>query len=119
MARDHTAKFFGGTGQHEHGQRSEKRLAKSFQARLTPASGALSGAKSDFVLPSFRFEAKSTVNNSFSVKLEVLEKITREAMETNREPVVTVSFVTGNGQPRLFGDWVLIPQHVFRELTEE
>lgn len=105
-----------------HGRRAEKRHAKEVGARLTPGSGALDGAKSDMVRKgldiSLRIESKSTVNESVSLKREWLTKITREALDTNCQPILLLSFVTGSGEPKKDGDWVVMPRRLFDMLEE-
>lgn len=98
------------------GRKSEKRLAVHVGARLTPASGAVDGHKSDMYTPEYRLEAKSTQNASMSIKLEWLVKITEEALNTNKVPALTVSFTDGVGRPRRFGDWVMIPLSHYEEI---
>lgn len=98
-----------------HGGRSEKRVARKFKARLRPASGAMAGAKGDMVKPEFLIEAKSTVFATLALHLEWLDKIHREALETNRIPALTISFVHANGDPRPNSDWVVVPSWWFRE----
>lgn len=100
----------------EAGRNSEKRVAVHVGARLTPASGAVQGHKSDMYTPEYRIEAKSTQNASMSLKLEWLVKITEEALNTNKVPVLTVSFTDSVGRPRRFGDWVMIPLSHYEEI---
>lgn len=64
-------------------------------------------------------EAKSTVQLSASIKLEWLNKISKEAAEKGCDPALFLSFVTGSGEPKDNGDWVLVPKHVWDTLTEE
>lgn len=103
-----------------HGRLSERRVARVLGARQTPASGALCGAKGDATLECkdyrFRIESKATANKSLGVKYEWLEKITKEALETNRLPALTVSFVTPGGVECSNGDWVMIPRYLFQEV---
>ena len=99
------------------GRSSESRLAKVLGARLTPASGAMQGAKGDIMLKDFLIEAKSTLRDSFSVQLSQLAKIRAEALSAGKSPMLSVSFCTGNGAPRESGEWAMIPLRVWRELT--
>lgn len=109
-------------GESSHGKYSEKRLAKNLKARSTIASGALRGDKGDFTLKTnintFRFEAKSTKNNSISIELGWLRKIVEESLNTNATPVITISFVTPEGKSKN-ADWVMIPITDFKELIGE
>lgn len=100
------------------GRHSEVRVAKKIGARLTPASGAVDGFKSDMITPDYRIEAKSTQTATMSIKLEWLVKITEEALNSNKVPALTVSYVTPAGKPRRFGDWVMIPLSHYEELTK-
>lgn len=110
-------------GKVAHGNKSEKRLANKMGSRLTPASGAMRGAKSDALLNKkemkFRIESKSTINNSLSIELGWLVKITEEALQTGCNPVLTFSYVDGDGRAKPKGDWVAMPLWLFQELTEE
>lgn len=102
----------------DSGRKSEERLAKNLGARLTPASGAVQGFKSDMILNEYRIEAKSTQTATMSIKLEWLVKITEEALNSNKIPALTVSYVTPAGKPKRFGDWVMIPLSHYEELKD-
>jgi hypothetical protein len=99
------------------GRRSEKLTAKSLGARLRPASGAMEGAKGDMVLPQALVEAKSTTGDSISIKYSWLGKITQEAFGAGKYPALTVTFTDQNGRPVNFGQWVMIPLHVYQEMA--
>ncbi len=101
------------------GRSSERRLSKNLGGRLTPASGAMDGAKGDIHLNDFLLEAKSTTRDSFSVDYRQLAKIKAESLANDKTPGLTVSFTTGNGHPRQSGEWVLIPLSTFKELTSK
>lgn len=101
-----------------HGTKAEKKLAHRLGATLTPASGALPGAKGDMTTERFRIESKSTVKDSFRLPLETLCKAADEATEQGQVAAVAVQFVTSGGRLRRCGSWVAVPEHVFRELTE-
>jgi hypothetical protein len=104
------------------GRQSEKRLSKRLGAKLIPGSGALKSVKSDMVLSSrfpmgtIRLEAKATANESFSVKLDTLRKITQEAEQNEQFPAFAFAFTTLHGVPVSQGSWVAVPEHVFVEL---
>lgn len=100
------------------GRASEKDLSKKLGGRLRPASGAMDGAKGDIVLPDFLMEAKSTINDSLSIKHVWLSKIASEASMDNKQPALSVRFTHGDGKPKNYGDWVMIPRTLFEELTE-
>lgn len=98
------------------GRASERRVAATLRAKPTPASGALPWAHGDMNKGRWRIEAKSTVKDSISLKLDWLEKIQREANEGGKFPALTVTFVTGDGRPRPAGDWAMIPLWVLQEM---
>lgn len=105
-----------------HGKRSEKRIAQTLGARLTPASGATAGAKGDMkhVGDGFKvlMEAKSTVAQTLSVELAWLQKITKEALEKGMTPALTLSFVRPDGNALPHGEWVAVPLWAWQELLE-
>ena len=102
----------------KHGTLSEKRVAKDLGMKLTPGSGALSGAKGDAYNIDYRMESKSTIKESLSLKRAWLTKINNEARETNRHPALSLSFVNPDGSPKHNGDWVMIPKEDFEEFLE-
>ena len=106
-------------GKSSHGKASEKRVAKSIGARLTPASGAVQSDKGDFKTPLILGEAKSTIHASITIEYDWLLKIAHEAMHKGKTPALTISFVTGNGDVKRDGDWVLLPLTVLQRLTGE
>ncbi|MFI5102878.1 MAG: hypothetical protein ACHP9V_05855 [Terriglobales bacterium] len=100
------------------GRLSEKRLAKKLGGRQTPASGAMIGAKGDISFEKLLMEAKSTTNDSMSLKFEWLAKIAAEARNMGKTPALAVSFVTPTGHDWPDGDWVMVPMDVFKELFD-
>lgn len=98
-----------------HGNKAERRLSKRLDARLTPASGALQGAKGDMTTEQFRIESKATVKDSYRLTLETLCKASDEATEQGQVPAVAVQFTTADGRLRRCGGWVVVPEHVFKE----
>ncbi len=106
-----------------HGNKSEARLLDDLGADPTIGSGAFDGHKSDGLKSvgdvALRIECKSTRNKSISLKYDWFKKIREEALETDRVPVLTISFVRGDGTPKPAGDWVCIPAHLFKEICDE
>ena len=98
------------------GHKAEKKASFRFGAKLRPGSGATAGAKGDFIDQSFLYESKATEKASFSIKKAWLDKISKEARELNREPVLVVQFVDGDGAVTRGGSWVMIPERLFKEL---
>lgn len=97
----------------KHGTKSEKRIAKSVGARSQPASGSLLGRKGDSELPDFLIESKSTIRNTMRLEHGWLRKIEDEALQRNKTPVLTISFVLFSGLARPSGDWVCVPKWFF------
>ena len=110
-------------GSMEHGRTSEKRVANTLSARLSPASGAMRGAKSDMYLKTakakLQIESKATKNATISVEHGWLVKVTDEAQATGSVPALTLSFVDEMGKSKPRGDWVAVPMWFFQELTED
>lgn len=98
-----------------HGQVAEKRTAKRLAADLTPASGAIDGAKGDMATCDMLIENKATKNASMSLKLDWLQKIAHEAEGKGKQPALAVQFVTTDGKPVRDGAWVMVPEWVFKE----
>ena len=99
-----------------HGTVAERNCARRLGATLTPASGALPGAKLDMFTERFRIESKSTIKDSFRVSLEHLCKAADEAAEQGQVPALAIQFVTPSGRLRRCGGWVAIPEYIFKEL---
>lgn len=111
-------------GSNGHGKLSEKRVAKSLKAQLTPNSGALTGAKGDARQATKRLgkvllECKSTIHGTMSLDLGWLVKIATEALQQGATPALTVSFVNPDGKAKHHGDWVMIPKYTYQELVDE
>jgi len=113
--------YIGVTSIGDHGGKSEKRVVADLGAEGTIASGALD-EKSDGLLSvgemDFRIECKATRKNSIGLSYGWLRKIREEAMETGRIPLLTISFVHGDGQPRVAGEWVVMPMTLFKEISD-
>lgn len=100
------------------GRRAEKKTAVRLGGRQTAASGALDAQKGDFSAKDFLCENKSTVNASLSLKLDWLQKITREALPNGKHPALSLQFVDGEGRVVKAGGWVCIPESLFKELLD-
>ena len=81
------------------GRKSETRLERDLEGRGRPASGAMAGAKGDIELGPVLLEAKSTTQDSMSVKLAWLIKIAREARSEGKSAALSVSFIDPQGRP--------------------
>lgn len=115
----HDNKFMAKVGDKGIGDKGEKLLAKRLGMKLTPASGALEGAKGDLFNDDILVESKATEKDSISIKLNWLIKIATEASTVNKLPALAVQFVTGNGRPRPEGSWVMIPERLYTRLKNE
>lgn len=101
-----------------HGAKAEKKTSKRLQGQLTPASGALPHAKGDFKTGGFLVENKSTNKKSLSFKLEWFRKISKEAVSQSLYPAVSTQFVDDHGNSLNGGNWVTIPEYIFKELLD-
>ena len=89
-------------------------MAADTGGRTQPASGALPGAKGDVRHKGqYRGECKFTRNKSFKLSLDLLEKISAEAMYPEY-PVLDVQFLDSAG--REVDRWVAIPYDTWKEL---
>lgn len=72
-------------------QKQEKSVAKDFNARLTPASGAKWGQKGDVRSDKFLVECKTTEKDYYSLTSKVWEKIEEEAIRDHmRIPLMAI-----------------------------
>ena len=100
----------GNTPSHHRSRKQEKELAKRTGGRTTLASGSLS-VKGDVRLKGIlRIEAKTTNKKSFSVTLEMMEKIEQASLSCNELPVIVVEFNDGNG--RKLKELAVVPTYV-------
>ncbi len=72
-------------------KKHEKRLAKAVGGQRNVASGAFWFRKGDVRSKDLLIEHKWTGKKSFTLKSEVLEKITTEALLDSRTPVLGIS----------------------------
>jgi hypothetical protein len=102
------------------GSRRELELADDLRGRLTVGSGSKDGDKGDIVHSnntySFRSESKTTYKKSLILKLDWLLKIKQEALEKEQIPSLLITFILESGKKLPGGDWVLIPQSLFKEV---
>ena len=101
------------------GRKAESSLAKRLGGALRPGSGALAGAKGDVTVDNFLIENKSTLSESFSVKLDHLLKIYAEALETGKDPALAFQFVNFQGKSEKRMRWVMVPEAVFFEMVKD
>lgn len=92
-------------------QKQEERVAKAIKGNKSKASGG-STCKSDCFNNFMRVECKSTEKKSLSIKRQWLEKITKEAHETLREPLFSFQF---NETPQ---KWICMREDLFERIYE-
>lgn len=103
-----------------HGRLYEARAALTMGGTLRPNSGAMASAKGDMTINNWLLELKTTTDNSLSVKLGWLVKITEESVAMGKYPALLFSFVGTNGKPRnAETEWVCIPKQKFMELISD
>lgn len=98
------------------GRKAEARFAQRNGGRQTIGSGNMDGDKGDVVFSDMLVECKATEAESYSIPLQVLAKISREALRVGKHPALSVQFVLGNGKPQRFGSWVMIPEELAVEV---
>ena len=102
----------GRSNSQKRSQDQERRAAQRYGMRKQPGSGARDGAKGDLRAPGVRrAELKETIKKSFSLKLETLEKIEREATGLE-DPFLEVEFQCVFPHKR----YVVLPDWVFESM---
>lgn len=101
------------------GLEAEKKAAAGYQKARTTRGSGCGNDPGDIVLDDYLIEHKATEKASLSVKHDWLHKITRQALSRGRTPALQISFVTGDGTPKLVGSWVMITAEHFKELIDE
>lgn len=102
-----------------NGRVAETKLAKRIGAKLTPASGAMTGAKGDMKRGNFLIESKATQNESMSLKRDWLLKINIEALETGKLPALAVIFTNESGKSEPRDRWIMLKETDFIELVSD
>lgn len=94
----------------------EKKVAKEFNGKVTPGSGALS-IKGDVSTDKFLIECKTTAKTQYILKLDTLRTITKQADAVRKIPLVLVDL---DDEAKGFNrSWVLLPKQDFLELMGE
>ena len=68
----------------------EKKDAKAFNGKRMPRSGGFWSAKGDIKSGKYLIESKQTMKRSFSVSVDLWKKIEREALLSNRIPLLSL-----------------------------
>ena len=97
-------------------QKQEKETALRLGGRQTPASGARDVKGDVRVKRIARIECKTTKNKSFSVTLDMANKIEEAALSAGETPVLLVEFNDGAG--RKIAELAVIPSYLLDEFVE-
>lgn len=101
---------------HRRAPKMEKEVAKRSGGRLVARSGA-GEVKGDVRIKGVaRIECKVTKNKSFSVTLEMLEKIEAAGAEGAELPILVIEFIDGQG--RKIKDVAVCPIYVLDSLIQ-
>lgn len=105
------------TKSHKRAPKQEKEIAALTKGRLTPRSGA-GDVKGDVRLKGIaRIECKTTKNKSFSVTLDMVEKLEMEAALSGELPVFVIEFIDHNGKK--IKDLAVCPSYVLETLRQD
>lgn len=105
------------TASHKRAKKQEREVAKRTLGKLTPASGALAVKGDVRVKNVVRIECKTTKHKSFSVSLDMLDRLEEAATLAGEMPVLVVEFNDGAG--RKLGELVICPGYVLDSLLGE
>lgn len=102
------------TKSHKRAPKQEREIAALVRGRVTPRSGA-GDQKGDVRLKGVaRIECKTTKHKSFSVTLDMIEKLEMEAALAGELPVFVIEFCDEQG--RKIKDMVVCPSYVLDSL---
>lgn len=101
---------------HRRAPKQEKALAKRFGGAVTPASGARDVKGDVRVKKLLRIEAKTTKNKSFSVTLDMVQKIEQAAAMSGEMPAMVIEFNDGFG--KRIAEVALVPTYALDEFCE-
>lgn len=95
----------------------EDRTADLIGGHRHVGSGAIDDLKSDASSELWQAESKQTRARSFSVKLEMLEKIHQEARTQGKRPMVHLLFTDVPNHMTVCEEWVMVPAPVFEKMV--
>ncbi len=105
-----------GNPSYRRSTKQEKELAGRLGGRRTPGSGS-GPEKGDVRIKGvLRIEAKTTKNKSFSVTLDMVEKIEQAALLCGETPAILVEFNDGRGKK--VREIAIVPSYVLDILKE-
>ena len=109
---------FGRVGSNKNSKKQaikeEQRFGKEIGGVAHPNSGAIDGMKGDGSNEEFTYDHKFTEDKSYILSTTDLNKITREAREQNREPMMGIKFYKGISIG-VDSEWVILPLRVAKE----
>jgi len=88
-------------------QSHEKRLAKKVGGSVNAGSGNHWSRKGDVRSEKYLIEHKYTSHQSYSLKVEEMDKLYKEAMMVGREPIFCISMGGKNYVVQLEDDWLV------------
>ncbi len=90
---------------------------KRNRGRPVPGSGS-GNRKGDYEAADFLVEHKSTTAGSIRLQYAHLAKIAQEARGVAKEAALGITFNYESGEPVADGAWVLVPERIWRRLTD-
>lgn len=89
-------------------QKRERKLATELGGKATPNSGATDASKGDVRFDKYLLDDKFTNKNAYTLKVDDLSKITREAYSVGKQPLFTIHLTKGIAKfyP---ATWILLP----------
>lgn len=101
-------------------QIQEKRVANELGGKVTPASGALWGAKGDVKSDLFLAECKTTEKPAYPLTLKTWTKISKEALKENfRLPVMSIDLCDGKDKMAVVDYYDIAESKLFKELCRQ
>lgn len=97
-------------------KKQERETAARLRGRLTPASGAKDEKGDVRVRGIVRVECKTTKHKSFSVTLDMAQKIEEAALSGAEIPVLLIEFNDNAGKS--LGELAVIPSYLLEELCQ-
>lgn len=101
------------TDNQRRANKHEAEVAEAFGGQTTPMSGAGWVKKGDVHTEHELIECKTTEAASYSLKLELLRSLQREAYLAGKEPVLDIRFEPRGDYP---SRWVVIPESYYLEI---
>lgn len=93
---------------------TEKDQAEKLGGKCTPNSGAMDGAKGDYVVGEFLFDSKETATATLRLSTKDFTKVSREAYQAGKTPAISIKLSLLPGT--VPHEWVAIPLEKFAEI---